>query len=133
MLAGWPTPRAEERRQHNSRDTGMALSLQAVLSGWATPNVPNGGRISGNKEDIGKKRDGSKAQIGLENQASLAAIGPGPIGCLLGPNGWETFQACGQLNPAHSRWLMGLPPAWDVCGVTAMPSSRSRRRRSSGA
>jgi hypothetical protein len=35
----------------------------------------------------------------------------------------------GRLNPAFTRWLQGLPPAYCECAVTAMQSMRKRPRR----
>lgn len=59
---------SQETLDRNARP----LSELARLAGWKTPCVPNGGRISGNAEDLGKHRDGTKAQIGLENEAKLS-------------------------------------------------------------
>jgi hypothetical protein len=43
------------------------------------------------------------------------------------------MESGGQLNPAHPRWLMGLPPVWDDCAVMAMQSLPKQRKRSSKA
>ena len=116
MLAMWPTP----RNRYYRSESAVNIQYQVRLAAWKTPCVPNGGRISGNLTDIGKHQDGTKAQIGLENEARLTAFGDQPIGYLLGPNGWEIVPASGQLNASHSRWLMGLPRAWDECGLLAL-------------
>lgn len=51
---------------------------------------------------------------------------PGPIQSMFSG---ETV-ASGQLNPEHSRWLMGLPPEWSYCMAMAMPSSPRKRKGS---
>ena len=95
-----------------------------LASGGASGELANDidagsqGRLPG-----GRMRDGKISTDTLDVAAQLA-FGRTVIGSPA-----ET-ENTGQLNPAHSRWLMGLPPEWDACAPTATPSSRKPRKRS---
>ncbi len=73
-ILGWPTPRAEERNQHNSQDDYKALS--GLVAGWPTPKTPTGGPESAErKQELGRTQSG-----GGDLQAAAQVAGwPTPV------------------------------------------------------
>jgi len=77
QMAGWPAPMAGTPAQKGYNEAGNTDSSRKtveLLAGWATPNVPNGGRSIAHAKMKGATayHKGKKVQIGLEAQARLA-------------------------------------------------------------
>jgi hypothetical protein len=130
------------RQQANGHGI-VNLNDQAALAGWGTPKSSDGSLTSWATPAARDWKSGNASQETMEkdsrplNELALLSAGNSdytrkitslvrltdsgdkPIGFLLRPNGWEIRPASGQLKPGHSRWLMGLPPIFDYCAVTA--------------
>ena len=118
---GWPTPIANDATGSThcygkSKERILKLPGAAQLANWATPCARDY-RYANLKSY--KERGGGMKGESLNNQV----VHSGPIAtgspALTGKRG--------QLNPAHSRWLMGFQPEWDDCAVMVMPLSRKSR------
>ena len=126
----WPTPIVNDStgsthcytgvNPDGSRKIALKLPGAAKLAGGKTPNCPR----KNDSDNTAGRGYASKKQKDLPDQV-VEVVGGETL------NGFSAqTRSTGQLNPAHPRWLMGLPPEWDDCVPTATPSSRRSRKRS---
>lgn len=126
QLAALPTPNAMEGGQTSRSGKRKGELLMGGIAQLATVSSPSARdwKDTGMSES-GVDPDGSiRSRLDqLLRQAQLAASGQTATG------GTAGTKSIGQLDPAYSRWLMGLPPAWCDCAVMAMRSMRKPPRR----
>lgn len=110
-LASWATPAARDWESGDASEATMARNARPLnLAGWATPVVRDYRSSAG---------DGSNPRD-LPRQMSLLASGT-PSTSSHAATGKR-----GVLNPEHSRWLMGLPRSWSLCGRRAFAKQTRR-------
>jgi hypothetical protein len=126
-LAAWPTPIVQNCKHGSVSEAQKdkeTLDVVATLASWATPSQIDFKSNDGSDEFHQARLEQSRGKPLSEQAHQLMATGATPSGSHAGT------EKRGQLNPALSRWLMGLPPEWDACAVTAMQSLPRRQKRS---
>lgn len=133
LLAGWPTPTTIDNNQvagqgaaTNAPKRGTTLGGAVRLAAWPIPTATDGkGGYQGGRMRNGKlSTDRLDVAAQIVEPVRLTASGEMLTGCTAG------MESGGQLDPDHSRWLMGFPPEWEDCAPTETLSTLKRRQRS---
>lgn len=133
-LVGWTTATVRDHKdtpgmvaQREGKNRDDQLPRQAFLCGWPTAVVGNKTGATPAKA-LSTIRGARLHDIAaIMGPARLTASGELQTGCMV-----EMGNGA-QYDPAHSRWIMGLPPEWCDAAVTATLSSPSSRKPSSSA